>query len=82
MSNVKATISERGNGLPDVGDYVVDLESGEVYRVVELVGRIQIGENGSGNYIHAVLTHADWSDVDEDNEPQCSAVIEATGKTP
>lgn len=76
QAGVPATIYERGNGLPDVGDYVAG-DDGEVYRVVSLDGRIQTAQTGSGrgNSISAIVALADWADVDDDTEPTCSAVL-------
>ncbi len=74
MTIRRATIEERGNGLADVGDYVAG-DDGEVYRVVSITGPIHTGGTGAGNYVHATVTLADWTDVDHDSEPTCSAVI-------
>lgn len=73
-AKVRAKISECGNGLPDVGDYVAG-DDGEVYTVTALSGPIHTGAPGVGNYIYGSVELADWSDVDDDNEPQCSATI-------
>lgn len=70
----QAKIIERGNGLVDVGDYVAG-DDGEVYTVVSITGPIHTGGPGSGNYVYAEVELADWSDVDDDNEPSCSAVL-------
>jgi hypothetical protein len=70
----RATIEERGNGLADVGDYVAG-DDGEVYIVDKLIGPIHT--NGCGpQYIHADLSLADWTDVDDDTDPRCGAVLE------
>jgi hypothetical protein len=71
---LEATIHERGNGFPDVGDYVAG-DDGEAYRVVAFVGPIHTSVPGAGNYIYARVALADWDDVDD--EPTCSATIEA-----
>ena len=78
MRRNHATIQERGNGLPDVGDYVAG-NDGEVYRVVERVGRIVPGGAGTGrpDTVDAIVELAAWSDVDDDNEPTCTATIGA-----
>lgn len=74
---LNATIQERGAGFPDVGDFVAG-DDGEVYRVVNLTGRIHTAEHaGAANYRHAEVSPASWQDVDDDNEPVCSAVIES-----
>jgi hypothetical protein len=70
----KATIQERGNGLPDVGDYVSG-DDGNLYRVTSLGGTIHTGRPGQGNYVYGEVELADWSDVDDDSEPVCSAVL-------
>lgn len=70
-----AAIYERGNGLPDVGDFVAG-DDGEVYTVTRFRGPIHTSGAGGGNYIYGEIELADWSDVDDDNEPLCSAVLE------
>jgi hypothetical protein len=75
MTTIKATVHERGNGLPDVGDYVSG-DDGEVYEVTKLVGPIHTGSLGVGNHMHAYVKLACWTDVTDDNEPVCGAVIE------
>lgn len=71
MTRTLATINERGNGFPGVGEYVAC--GGEVYRVAATNGRIHTGEP---NYIYAEIELADWSDVGDDEEPYCDAVID------
>lgn len=74
---IEATVHERGNGLPDVGDFVAG-NDGEVYRVLKFRGPIQTGRApGAGNWIRAEVELADWSDVNDDSEPTCSARIES-----
>jgi hypothetical protein len=68
-------IAERGNGFPDVGDYVSG-DDGEVYEVVSMDSTIHTGGAGGGNYVHARVVLADWSDVDDDNEPVCTATLD------
>jgi hypothetical protein len=70
----QAKIIEHGNGLVDAGDYV-SANDGGVYRVVKTVGPIHTGGPGAGSYVYAEVELADWSDVDDDNEPTCSAVL-------
>lgn len=72
---IKATIQERGNGFASVGDYVSG-DDGEVYTVESIDGPIHTGQPGEPNYVHATVALADWYDVDDDNEPVCTAVIE------
>ena len=70
------TIHERGNGFPEVGDYVAG-DDGEVYRVSSIRGRIHTGQScGDANYVHATVELADWDDVDDLSEPVCSATLE------
>lgn len=71
---MKAVITERGNGLPDVGDFVAG-DDGEVYVVSSLQGPIHTGGPGGGDYIHARVKLADWSDVTDANEPTCSCSV-------
>jgi hypothetical protein len=72
---MKATINERGNGLPDVGDYVPGTD-GELYRVVS-VGSIQVGRSpGCGDWLTAEIDLADWDDCSEEDEFPAQAVIE------
>ena len=68
----RATIQERGNGLAEVGDFVAG-DDGEVYVVVELTGRIMVSSGSTQQ--DALVTLADWDDVNDDNEPVCSATI-------
>lgn len=65
--SLEATISERGNGFPDVGSYVPG-DDGNLYRVVA-TGCIFTGNSpGVSNYMCAQVDEADWSDVDSDDE--------------
>lgn len=79
---MEAKISARGNGLPDVGDYVAG-NDGEVYVVVSFRGPVRASQSGSGagDYIYGDVELADWSDVDEDNEPTCSCTLEVVART-
>lgn len=67
MTNANATITERGNGLPDPGDYVPG-DDGELYVVVSLDGQIQTGGASEGNWVRATLELADWHDIAEDDD--------------
>lgn len=74
---ITAIIREHGNGLPDVGDYVVAPVDGEVYRVLSIHGPIQTGRSpGAGNWVRATVALADWADVTDDTEPTCTAVLD------
>ena len=71
-----ATVYEKGNGMPDVGDYVSG-NDGEVYRVVEFTGPIQTGRSrGAGDWVRATVELADWSDVTDDTEPRWTCVVQ------
>lgn len=72
---VRATIEERGNGFPDVGDYVPG-DDGELYRVVSTDGRIQTGPAGASNWIRASVEAVEWDDCDEEAEFPAMAVLE------
>lgn len=64
---IRATIHERGNGFPDVGDHVAG-DDGEVYRIVAQPNtRIHTGQQGSGasNYMYAEVELSDWDQVSE-----------------
>ena len=74
MSKHKAMIEERGNGLAGAGDYVV--ESGTLYRVVSTHGQIHTGPAGSPNYVYAVVESADWDEIDDEEEPFCTCVVD------
>ena len=71
---LEATIEERGNGFPDVGDYVPG-DDGELYRVVSTDGRIQTGPAGAANWIRASVEAVEWDDCDEDAEFPAMAVL-------
>lgn len=63
------TITERGNGFPDLGDLVSDGPSGLLLRVTRM-GPIHTSAPGVGNYVYAVCveTTLDWADLAEDVE--------------
>lgn len=72
-----ATIEERGNGFPGVGDCVPGSD-GELYRITATNGRIHTGNPGSGspNYIYAEVELADWDDCEEDEIHTASAAVQ------
>lgn len=72
---IAATIHERGNGLPEAGDYVPG-DDGELYEVVTIDGRIQTGGSGRGNWVDATVRPADWDDCDEDDVFPAQAVVD------
>lgn len=69
-----ATITEHGNGFPEVGDYVPG-DDGELYRIVAFQSRISTQSAGQGNTIQAELELADWDDCDEDDVHSASATL-------
>lgn len=73
-----AVITERGNGFPEVGDYVPG-DDGEIYEVVELTDRIQTGSRpGEGNWVRARVRLADWSDCEDGAEHSALCSVEVT----
>lgn len=55
MANeIQIKITERGNGLVDVGERVYSMEENTVYRVTKLVGGIHTGGAGCGNSQYAM----------------------------
>ena len=58
------TITERGNGFPSDGDYVVSRDGQQLYRVVEVGSTIHT-DRPRGNYVHATCTPVDWSECPE-----------------
>lgn len=74
MKNV-ATIYERGNGFPDVGDYVPG-DDGNLYLVTAMGPRILTGGPGVSNHIpYCEVDLADWSDCEEGDEFSAQAVL-------
>lgn len=69
-----ATLNERGNGLPDAGEYVPG-DDGQLYRVVDTFGPIHTGSPGGGNYVYAHVELADWSDCAEGEESSALAIV-------
>lgn len=66
-----ATIYERGNGFPDVGDYVIGGDDGtEIFRVVALGSGIDT-RSAWGNSIWADVEPASWDDCAEGDEFSC-----------
>lgn len=62
---MEAYIYEQGNGFPVAGDYCVG--GGELYEVVEILGRIETGDT-RGNRVLAEVEPAEWSDCAEEDE--------------
>lgn len=75
-SKYNGRVFERGNGMPNVGDYVS--ASGDLYRVTA-IGRYETGRSpGMGMWALARLEWADWSDLtDEEAEAVvCTAQLD------
>jgi hypothetical protein len=62
---ISANIYEQGNGLPEAGDYCAG--EGQLWLVESIDSRIQTG-GPQGNYIHATVSEANWSDCSEADE--------------
>ena len=62
-----ATVYERGNGLPDVGDYVSD-DEGNLWQIAGALGRIETS-GCQGNHCDCQVIPADWDDLEEEQEP-------------
>ena len=73
MTTYYATIIERGNGLAGAGEYATADDN--IYRIVKTYGPIHTGAPGEGNYIHAIVEDADWGDVEDGDDPYCTATI-------
>lgn len=70
-----AIIHERGNGFPQVGEYVTG-QDGKPYRIVRLIGPVLTGQrSGLPNRQYAILEGAGWDNITEEAEPYASAVI-------
>ena len=76
--SITGVVEEHGNGLPDVGDYVCDTRSGELYRVTG-TGRIHAAGSGTGrgNYFHVHVELADWDDCPEGEEHESKLTLDA-----
>lgn len=75
---IKATISENGNGLPNIGELVYDASTDTVYRVVGWDGSDMISTNGPGrgNSVGVLLesvgdaydtTEEEWAAIESNN---------------
>lgn len=72
-----ATIYERGNGFPEVGDYVIAGDDGtELFRIVALGSNIDT-RSAWGNSIWAEIESADWDDCPAGAEFPCRVEITA-----
>ena len=68
-----AIISEGGNGLPDVGDYIRD--GSNLYKITWLGPYIQTLQ-WRPNFLYAKVVPADDEDCDEDDESTCSIELD------
>lgn len=57
---IECTIVERGNGYPEVGEYVSGTDGG-LYVVKQVSGTIHTGQPGEGNFAHGMVEELDWS---------------------
>jgi hypothetical protein len=75
---IKATITERGNGLPRIGSICYDAYTDTVYTVVGWAGsgRISSHRGGVGNSVDVILeergyagdtTEDEWSEIESSN---------------
>jgi len=71
---MNARIIERGNGFPDVDDYVQG-NDGELYRIVTLDDCIQTGHSGLGPWLRGTVEPAEWDDVPEDWTSRCAVEV-------
>jgi hypothetical protein len=75
---IKATITENGNGLPNIGELCYDSNSDIVYKIVGWDGSDRISTNGPGcgNSINVLLedrgnasdtTEEEWEEIESSN---------------
>ena len=67
--NIKATITENGNGLPSIGEICYDANTDTVYKIVAWDESDSISTNGpgAGNSVDVILeARGDASDTTED----------------
>jgi len=76
--SIKATITDNGNGLPDIGELCYDSTTDTVYMVAGWDGsdRISTGEPGCGNSVSVLLeehgcaadtTDDEWREIENNN---------------
>jgi len=70
-----ATVYERGNGLPDVGDYVSD-DEGNLWQIAGALGRIETS-GCQGNHCDCQVIPADWDDLDDEEPFPAVALVAA-----
>lgn len=57
---ITGTVHESGSGIPGIGEYVIEVKSGDLYRILDFTSRIcTIGPNWTRR---AVVGLVDWSD--------------------
>jgi hypothetical protein len=66
---MECKMTERGMGLPCVGDYVEHVLDRTVYKVTAMGPVFMRPDPGMGDYCCATVDQADWSDLDEDPFP-------------
>ncbi len=77
-TQIKATITEKGNGLPAIGDLCYDPDTDTVYTVVAWDGsdRISTHGGGRGNSVNVILeergdasdtTAEEWEAIESNN---------------
>ena len=77
-TQIKATITEQGNGLPSIGSICYDQSTDTVYEVVAWDGssRISTHGGGRGNSVDVILhergsasdtTEEEWSEIESSN---------------
>ena len=75
---ISATITEKGNGLPSLGELCYDSNSDTVYRIVDWDGSSSISTNGPGmgNSVDVIVeevgsacdtTEEEWEDLESNN---------------
>lgn len=78
IEGTEATIYERGNGFPDVGDYVPG-DDGELYRIVSMDTNIRTGAPGVGNHLDVRVVRVDWDAIPEGDEFLAQAIVASCG---
>ena len=71
---MNATIYERGNGMPDVGDYVPG--AGALYRVLECGPVRAANYPGGSDWCLALVEAVEWDECPEGHEHPSSCVVD------
>lgn len=77
-TQIKATITEQGNGLPSIGELCYDLDTDTVYKIAGWDGSDHISTNGpgQGNSVNVLLeergsasdtTEEEWEAIEGNN---------------